>query len=90
MPEHERLAQEAAAISRLQAEAEQGSDAALREVDERRADLNESALESIHAVLDGRDWSPDTPESIATILRAIGLGVRDVSEVDEIEVDAEH
>lgn len=83
---HERLAQEAAAISRLQAEAEQGSESALREVDERRADLNESALEAIQAVVDGRDWNPNTPESIAKILRAIGLQVRDVS---EIEVDVE-
>ncbi len=86
MHEARRLAQEAAAISRLRAEAEQGSDAALREADERRADLNESALNAIHALLDGREWSPDSREVIAEILRAIGLRVRDVS---EIEVDAE-
>jgi hypothetical protein len=51
--------------------------------DERRADLNESALDAIQALLDGREWSPDTPEGIAAILRAIGLPVRDVDELED-------
>lgn len=73
MQEPVRLALEAAEITRLQAEAEQGSEQAQREADERRADLNESALDAIHAALDGQ---PYTPESVASILRAIGLPVR--------------
>ncbi len=83
MQEPVRLALEAAEVSRLQAEAEQGSEQAQREADERRADLNESALDAIHAALDGKEWTPETPESIATILRAIGLPVRDVDELED-------
>lgn len=87
MQEPVRLALEAAEISRLQAEAEQGSEQAQRETDERRADLNESALDAIHTALDGQEWTPETPESIASILRAIGLQVRDV---EELEADTKH
>jgi hypothetical protein len=80
------LAQEAAQIASLQVEAEQGDEQAQREVDERRADLHADALDAIQAVLDGQHWTPETSESIATILRVIGLPVRDV---DELEAEAE-
>ncbi len=88
MREPEALAHEATHIAILQVEAEEGSERAQREVDERRADLNADALRAIQAVLDGQDWTPDSPESIAGILRAIGLPVRDVEE--SMQADAEH
>jgi hypothetical protein len=81
MQRHQSLAEEAE-IAHLQAEAEEGSEQAQREADERRTDLNESALDEIHAALDGQEWTPETPESIATILCAIGLPVRDVGEFE--------
>lgn len=80
MQEPVRLALEAAEITRLQAEAEQGSEQAQREADERRADLNESALDAIHATLDGQPYTPETPETVASILRAIGMPVRATEE----------
>lgn len=87
MQRHQGLAEEATEIARLQAEAEDDNEQAQREADERRADLNESALDAIHAALDGQEWTPKTTESIATILRAIGLSVRDVG---ELEADTKH
>lgn len=89
MQELQSLAQEAAQISRLQAEANDDNDQAQREADERRADLNQSALDAIQAVLDGQYWTPETPDSVATILRAIGLPVRDVGE-SETEADTKY
>lgn len=86
MREPSTLAQETAQIASLQVEAEDGSEQAPREVDERRADLHVDALDAIQAALDGQHWTPESAESIATILRAIGLPVRDV---DELEVEAE-
>ena len=89
MSEPKTFAQEAAEIASLQVEADEGSEQAQREVDERRADLHVDALDAIQAVLDGQLWTPETPESIATILRAIGLPVRDVDEL-EVEAEAKH
>jgi hypothetical protein len=86
MSDPEALAQEAAQIASLQVKAEEGNEGAQREVDERRADLHADALDAIQAVLDDQHWTPETTESIATILRGVGLSVRDV---DELEVDAE-
>jgi hypothetical protein len=87
MQQHQSLAKEAAEIARLQAEGEEDNEQAQREADERRADLNQFALDAIHAALDGQEWTPETSESIASILRAIGLPVRDV---DELEADTKH
>ena len=76
----EQLAQEAARISSLQVEADGGSLRALREIDERRADLNADALAAIQAELSGQHYTSETTEAVATILRAIGLPVRDVED----------
>jgi hypothetical protein len=89
MSEPKTFAQEAAEIARLQVEAEEDNEQAQREADERRADLHVDALDAIQAVLDGQLWTPETPGSIATILRAIGLPVRDVDEL-EVEVETKH
>ena len=76
----EELAQEAARISSLQVEADGGSERALREIDERRADLNADALAAIQAELSGQPYTYETTEAVAAILRAIGLSVRDVED----------
>ena len=88
MRESEALAQEAAQIASLQVEAEEGSEQAQREVDERRVDLHADALDAIQAVLYGQYWTPESFEDIAAILRAIGLPVRDAEE--PMQVDTKH
>lgn len=80
MGQLEAFAQEAEHIGLLQAEAEEGSEQAQREVDERRADLYTEAIHAIQAVLDGQDWTPESLDDIARILRAVDLPVRDVEE----------
>jgi hypothetical protein len=93
MSEPKTFAQEAAQIASLQVEAEEGNEQAQREADERRADLHADALDAIQAVLDGQHWTPESPESIATILRAIGLPVRDVEESGDpagVQADSKH
>ena len=37
-----------------------------------RADTIEQALEAIHAALDGIEWSPDTLDTIASIIMSTG------------------
>jgi hypothetical protein len=39
------------------------------------------ALDQIQAALDGREWDPETMETVASIVRASGRPVRDVMEV---------
>jgi hypothetical protein len=39
------------------------------------------ALDQIQAALDGREWDPETIETVASIVRASGRPVRDVMEV---------
>jgi DNA processing protein len=69
------LAREAELLAALQREAEQGSERAQREVDERRADLNEAALERIQVMLSDQHRTPEALEDVAEILRSIGLSV---------------
>ncbi len=88
MRESEALAHEAAHIAVLQVEAEEGNGQALREVDERRADLHADALRGVQAVLDGHHRTPESLEGIAEILRAIGLPVREIE--GPMRADAKH
>jgi hypothetical protein len=37
----------------------------------------EEALQAIHALMDGKEWSPDTLEAIAVVVRSAGLVIRD-------------
>jgi hypothetical protein len=68
-------AREAELLAALQREAEQGSERAQREVDERRADLNEAALDRIRVMLSDQHRTPESLEDVAEILRSIGLAV---------------
>ena len=45
-------------------------------------DLNvfESALLAIHELMNGKEWSPDTLQSIAEVLEGVGLHITDPSE----------
>ena len=69
------LAKEAELLAALQREAEQGSERAQRELDERRADLNEAALERIQAMLGDQERTPESLDDVAEILRAAGFPV---------------
>mgnify|MGYP003396137538 CR=1 FL=1 len=35
------------------------------------------ALQDIHAIMDGKEWSADTLEAIAHVLESVGLPVRE-------------
>jgi len=43
----------------------------------RRVRRPEEALQAIHALMDGKEWSPDTLEAIAVVVRSAGLVIRD-------------
>ena len=42
---------------------------------------NAQALDAIAELLDGKEWSPDTTDAIADIVRRSGREVRDVADV---------
>lgn len=44
----------------------------------------ESALLAIHELMDGKEWSPDTLQSIAEVLEGVGLPLKDPSK-DAVE-----
>jgi hypothetical protein len=43
---------------------------------------DKDAMDAIHRLLDGREWSPDTLDEIANIVRQTGREVRDSGELD--------
>lgn len=46
--------------------------------------MNQSdALDAIAALLDGQEWSPDTLDDIARILRDAGYEIRDCNDIEE-------
>jgi DNA processing protein len=69
------LAKEAELLAAIQGEAEDGSECARRELDERRTELNAAAVDAIEAVLSRRGRTDESLREVAGILRSIGFTV---------------
>jgi hypothetical protein len=74
----EALAEEAAILAATRREADEGSNQSLCEVDELRANLNESTLDAVvYAISDAtrNEHAPEVLDNVAAILRAAGCDV---------------